>query len=190
MDKAIVKIAPSILSADFAQLGKQVGEAEQAGADRVHVDVMDGTLRAQHFAGGPDRRVAPAGNPFAAGNPSDDLGPGFFSDRVYRSRLRFISSPLGFVQLVTTSRFCSTKCFISLRSPTENENGGFPFVARMEQSVIRVSSFTHTVASATPHATFLDSASLHPGYNLKPTFTPRIFEGAIPFRRNRSLEQA
>ena len=42
MDKDIVKIAPSILSADFAQLGKQVGEAEQAGADRIHVDVMDG----------------------------------------------------------------------------------------------------------------------------------------------------
>ena len=52
-------------------------------------------------------------------------------------------------------------------SPTDHENGGFPFVARMEQSVIRVSSFTHAVASATPHATFLDSASLHPGYNSK-----------------------
>jgi ribulose-phosphate 3-epimerase len=38
----IIKIAPSILSADFAQLGKQVDEAEQAGADRIHVDVMDG----------------------------------------------------------------------------------------------------------------------------------------------------
>jgi len=37
-----VKLAPSILAADFAQLGKQVGEAEQAGADRIHVDVMDG----------------------------------------------------------------------------------------------------------------------------------------------------
>jgi len=42
MDKGIVKLAPSILSADFAQLGKQVAEAEQAGADRIHVDVMDG----------------------------------------------------------------------------------------------------------------------------------------------------
>jgi ribulose-phosphate 3-epimerase len=42
MNKGIVKLAPSILSADFAQLGKQVGEAEQAGADRIHVDVMDG----------------------------------------------------------------------------------------------------------------------------------------------------
>ncbi|HXQ21619.1 MAG TPA: ribulose-phosphate 3-epimerase [Candidatus Acidoferrales bacterium] len=37
-----VKLAPSILSADFAQLGAQVVAAEQAGADRVHVDVMDG----------------------------------------------------------------------------------------------------------------------------------------------------
>ena len=37
-----IKIAASILSADFAHLGKQVREAEQAGADRIHVDVMDG----------------------------------------------------------------------------------------------------------------------------------------------------
>ena len=37
-----VKIAPSILSADFARLGEQVAEAERAGADCLHVDVMDG----------------------------------------------------------------------------------------------------------------------------------------------------
>jgi ribulose-phosphate 3-epimerase len=42
MDKNIVKLAPSILAADFARLGEQVAEAEQAGADRIHVDVMDG----------------------------------------------------------------------------------------------------------------------------------------------------
>src|SRR4029077_11144710 len=42
MDKGIVKLAPSILSADFAYLGKQVSQAEEAGADRIHVDVMDG----------------------------------------------------------------------------------------------------------------------------------------------------
>jgi ribulose-phosphate 3-epimerase len=37
-----IKLAPSILSADFARLGEQVREAERAGADRIHVDVMDG----------------------------------------------------------------------------------------------------------------------------------------------------
>ena len=42
MNKGFIKLAPSILAADFACLGKQVEEAEQAGADRIHVDVMDG----------------------------------------------------------------------------------------------------------------------------------------------------
>jgi ribulose-phosphate 3-epimerase len=42
MDKRIIKIAPSILSANFARLGDQVAEAEKAGADRIHIDVMDG----------------------------------------------------------------------------------------------------------------------------------------------------
>ena len=41
MNKAI-KIAPSILSADFACLAQQIREAEAAGADYIHVDVMDG----------------------------------------------------------------------------------------------------------------------------------------------------
>jgi ribulose-phosphate 3-epimerase len=42
MSEATVKLAPSILAADFARLGEQVTEAEKAGADRIHVDVMDG----------------------------------------------------------------------------------------------------------------------------------------------------
>lgn len=37
-----VRIAASILSADFAQLGAQVGAAARGGADAIHVDVMDG----------------------------------------------------------------------------------------------------------------------------------------------------
>jgi ribulose-phosphate 3-epimerase len=37
-----IKLAPSILAADFARLGEQVAEAERSGADRIHVDVMDG----------------------------------------------------------------------------------------------------------------------------------------------------
>jgi ribulose-phosphate 3-epimerase len=37
-----VRIAPSILAANFARLGEQVAEAEACGADRIHVDVMDG----------------------------------------------------------------------------------------------------------------------------------------------------
>src|SRR5215475_1617646 len=42
MEKQAVKIAPSILAADFARLGEQVTEVERCGADRIHVDVMDG----------------------------------------------------------------------------------------------------------------------------------------------------
>jgi ribulose-phosphate 3-epimerase len=41
-NEEVVKLAPSILAADFARLGEQVAEAEKAGADRIHVDVMDG----------------------------------------------------------------------------------------------------------------------------------------------------
>ena len=38
----MVKLAPSILSADFAKLGSEIKEVEEAGAHYIHVDVMDG----------------------------------------------------------------------------------------------------------------------------------------------------
>ncbi|OLS42061.1 ribulose-phosphate 3-epimerase [Bacillus sp. MRMR6] len=38
----MVKIAPSILSADFARLGEEIQAVEEAGADYIHIDVMDG----------------------------------------------------------------------------------------------------------------------------------------------------
>ena len=37
-----IKISPSILSADFSELGSEIKKLEQAGADMIHVDVMDG----------------------------------------------------------------------------------------------------------------------------------------------------
>lgn len=38
----MIKVAPSILSADFSQLGEEIRRAEKGGADYIHIDVMDG----------------------------------------------------------------------------------------------------------------------------------------------------
>jgi ribulose-phosphate 3-epimerase len=38
----MIKIAPSILASDFSKLGEEISRVEKAGADMIHIDVMDG----------------------------------------------------------------------------------------------------------------------------------------------------
>ena len=95
MESDTVKLAPSILAADFARLGEQVAEAEKAGANRVHVDIMDGHFVPNLSMGAPIVKSLRRVTRLPLETHLMILNPDSFLEEFVAGRLGFISYPLG-----------------------------------------------------------------------------------------------
>jgi ribulose-phosphate 3-epimerase len=72
--RSSIRIAPSILAADFANLGRDIAAVERGGAELIHVDVMDGHFVPNITIGVPVVKAIKGVRHEATRRPSDDRG--------------------------------------------------------------------------------------------------------------------